>query len=93
MFGVGAVILGMETINIGERNAQFVLDYLKTEGIAVAAQDLRSDCARKVYYSPRTGRVNVKRFRDFHNDTILAREREYRRKITTVPVAGEVELF
>lgn len=93
VFGGGAVIRGMETINIGERNAEFVLDYLGTEGIAIAAKDLRSDCARKVYYWPATGRVSLKRFRDFHNDTILARERAYSRKITSVPVAGEVELF
>ncbi len=94
VFGGGAVIRGMETINIGEKNSKFVLDYLHTERISLAAQDLQLDCARKVYYFPHSGKVRVKRFRNFHNDTILAREREYQRKISvTTKVAGEVELF
>ena len=94
MFGGGAVIRGMETINIGERNSRFVLNYLRTERIALAAQDLQRDCARKVYYLPASGKVRVKRFRNFHNDTIVAREREYQRKISNAAkVAGAVELF
>ena len=93
VFGGGAVIRGMETINIGERNARFVLDYLGTERITIAAKDLMLDCARKVYYFPVSGRVRVKRFRDFHNDTINAREREYRRRITGTEIAGAMEIF
>ena len=29
IFGGGAVISGMNTINVGERNTNFVIDYLK----------------------------------------------------------------
>ena len=35
VFGGGAVIAGMNTMNVGERNTEFVLDYLKTERIPV----------------------------------------------------------
>ena len=35
VFGGGAVLSAMQQMNIGERNGQFVLNYLKTEGIPV----------------------------------------------------------
>mgnify|MGYP003335347433 CR=1 FL=1 len=40
VFGGGAVIRGMETINIGERNSRFVLNYLRTERITVVSKDV-----------------------------------------------------
>jgi chemotaxis protein CheD len=93
VFGGGAVMRGFESMNVGERNARFVLRYLQTEGIRVAARDLLDDCARKAYYFPATGRVLVKRFRSLHNDTLIARERDYRMRLARAEVAGEVELF
>ena len=38
VFGGGAVLSAMQQMNIGERNGQFVLNYLKTEGIPVKAR-------------------------------------------------------
>ena len=38
VFGGGQVISGMNTMNVGERNTSFVLDYLKTERIPVVSQ-------------------------------------------------------
>src|SRR5690606_2549340 len=39
VFGGGAVLSAMQQMNIGERNARFVLNYLRLEGIPVLAQD------------------------------------------------------
>ena len=39
-FGGGAVLKNLTALNVGERNAQFVLDFLCVEGIPVASQDL-----------------------------------------------------
>jgi chemotaxis protein CheD len=80
-------------MNIGERNAEFVAKYLRTERIPVVAEDLKGDCARKIYFFPQTGRVLVKNLRQLHNDTILARETDYRKRLRDSSVAGEVELF
>jgi len=93
LFGGGAVLADLTSLNVGERNSAFALRFLKTEGIAVAAQDLLGPWPRKIYYFPRSGRVAVKKLREMHNDTIVTRERDYRSRLQREPVAGEVELF
>jgi len=40
VFGGGAVLRGMTALNVGTRNAQFVEDFLRTEGIRITARDL-----------------------------------------------------
>lgn len=93
VFGGGNVLKQLNTANVGNRNAAFVLAFLRTEGIRLAAQDLADRYPRKVYYFPRSGRVLVKKLRSLHNDTILRREQEYGSRLTSGSVAGEVELF
>ena len=63
VFGGGAVLSNMTTLNIGERNADFVLRYLREQGIAVAAQDLRGPHARRVCFLPATGKAVVRKLR------------------------------
>jgi hypothetical protein len=56
VFGGGAVISGMTSINVGERNTQFVLDYLKTERIAGGqSKDVLDIYPRKVCFLPASG--------------------------------------
>ena len=93
VFGGGAVIEGMKSLDVGKRNSAFVLGFLDVEGLRVAAHDLMDDCARKVYFFPANGRVMVKRFRTMHNDTIVRREQEYKSRLVGADVGGEVELF
>src|SRR5690606_24071856 len=63
VFGGGAVLDQMRQMNIGERNAEFVLDYLRTEQIPVLAQDLCGDHARRVNYYPTSGKALVRKMR------------------------------
>ena len=93
VFGGGSVLRGMTANNVGERNADFVREYLATENIQIAAQDLLDIYPRKVYYFPNTGRVLVKKLKSQHNTTVLDREMEYSMRIKRVPVAGEIDLF
>lgn len=93
VFGGGAVLRGFTVSNVGERNAEFVLQYLKTEKIRVAAQDLLDIYPRKVYYFPQTGLVRVKKLKTVHNDTIVNRESEYKNRLQFSKVEGDVELF
>jgi chemotaxis protein CheD len=93
VFGGGNVLPGLAQSNIGHRNAAFVESFLRTEGIRIAARDLADVHPRKVYYFPASGRALVKRLRELRNDTLLERERAYRRRLEGAPVAGEVELF
>lgn len=93
VFGGGSVLPGFVQANVGHRNAEFVVQYLRAEGIRIAARDLGDDCPRKVYYFPASGRVLVKRLRRVHNDTLLRREIDYRSRLARMPAAGAVELF
>lgn len=93
VFGGGAVLRGFTVANIGEKNADFVLKFLKTENIPVAAQDLLDIYPRKVYYFPNTGLVRVKKLKRVHNDTIISRESEYVSRLHYSKMEGDVELF
>lgn len=93
LFGGGSVIKGFTVTNVGERNANFALEYMAREGIKVLAKDLFDDCPRKVYFFPKTGRVLVKKLRSVHNNTIVSREHEYESRLVHLPIGGDVELF
>jgi chemotaxis protein CheD len=93
VFGGGNVLRGFTAINVGERNAQFVRDYLKAEGIRIVAEDLQDIFPRKVYFFPRTGKVLVKKLKQMNNNTIANREQDYVSRLNTSPMAGSVDLF
>lgn len=93
VFGGGAVLRGFTVANVGERNAEFVLKFLKTEKIQIAAQDLLDIYPRKVYYFPQSGLVRVKKLKNVHNNTIINRENEYGTRLHYSPMGGDVELF
>ncbi len=92
VFGGGNVLPGLTLSNVGERNAAFVLEYLATERIHVAARDLGGLHPRKIYQFAQNGRVRVKQLARTNSDTVVARESDYRRQLE-VPVTGDVELF
>jgi chemotaxis protein CheD len=93
VFGGGRVMALLSSSQVGERNAKFVHEFLRTEGIAVTAEDLLDVYPRKVYFFPQNGRVLVKKLIRMHNDTLVRREKEYAARLTEAPVAGEIELF
>jgi len=93
LFGGASVLRGFTVNNIGDSNAEFALNYLKTEKIPIAAQDLLDIYPRKVYFFPSTGRVRVKKLRNIHNDTLMNREAEYNKLLNQSSMAGDVELF
>jgi len=77
VFGGGAVLDQMRQMNIGERNADFVLEYLRIEQIPVLAQDLCGEQARRVNYFPRTGKVLVRKMQSHRKvDSILVRREQ-----------------
>jgi chemotaxis protein CheD len=94
LFGGGNVMKTLSLSNVGERNAQFALEFLKTERIPVLAQDLVDIYPRKVYHFPSSGKVRVKKLVEMHNDTILERERDYKSRLkVTEEKGGDIELF
>jgi chemotaxis protein CheD len=93
VFGGGNVLRGFTVINVGERNAQFVRNFLQAEKIRVVAEDLNDVYPRKVYYFPATGRVLVKKLKQLNNYTLVKREQDYASRLKVNAVAGEVDLF
>lgn len=93
VFGGASVLRGFTVNNVGERNAEFVMQFLKTEKIPVVAQDMLDVNPRKVYYFPASGLVRVKNLKQVHNDTIISREAEYNTRLQYARLEGDVELF
>jgi chemotaxis protein CheD len=93
VFGGGNVLDGLTVANVGQRNADFVLEFLATEQIRVVAQDLVDVYPRKVYFFPRNSRVLVKKLRKVHSNTVSEREQEYGKRLRQSNVGGDVELF
>ena len=95
VFGGGAVISGMNTINVGERNTKFVLDYLHTERITVVSKDVMDIYPRKVCFLPASGKAMVKRLASTNTEMLAAQERAASRA-AAVPATtggGSVDLF
>lgn len=59
VFGAGKVMDGMS--DVGRQNADFALRYLKEQKIRIGAIDVGDIFPRKIYFSPTTGQVFVKR--------------------------------
>ena len=94
IFGGGAVIGGMSSINVGERNTQFVIDYLQTERIPIVSRDVLEIYPRKVCFLPASGKAMVKRLAPTHNDAFVAQDRLAAQKAAPVSSAGgSVDLF
>lgn len=93
VFGGGAVISGMNTINVGERNTNFVLDYLRTERITVVSKDVMDIYPRKVCFLPASGKAMVKRLASANTEAIAAQERAAATRAVPAGGSGSVDLF
>lgn len=92
VFGGGQVLRNMTSINIGERNAQFVEQFLRTEGIRISARDLLDVHPRRVAFFPATGRALCKKLAQA-DASLVAAERQYNARLAAARVGGDVELF
>jgi len=94
VFGGGAVISSMTSINVGERNTQFVMEYLRTERIPVVSKDVLDVYARKVCFLPASGKALVKRLATTNDSALIAQERAAAEKAApVVKTGGTVDLF
>jgi chemotaxis protein CheD len=91
VFGGGNVLRGFTSMNVGERNAQFVRSYLMTEKIRILCEDLNDVYPRKVYFFPATGRVLVKKLKQMNNYTLVKREHDYATRLQANTLNGEAD--
>lgn len=90
VFGGGNVIDTSQAETVGDRNARFVVEYLRREGIPVVAQDLGGSRARRIFFFPSTGRVSVLRLEP---QSVRDQEMKLKKRVESQPKAGTVELF
>ena len=93
VFGGGAVLEGMNTINVGQRNTSFVMEYLRTERIPVVSKDVLEIYPRKVCFLPASGKAMVKRLAATHSETFIAQDRVAQQKTAQPPAGGSIDLF
>lgn len=94
VFGGGQVISSFTTMNVGERNTKFVMDYLQTERIPIVSKDVLDIYPRKVVFFPLSGKAMVKRLAHSHPEKLETQERAG--NVATVvqsTAGGSVDLF
>src|SRR6185437_2883902 len=91
LFGGGRVLTSLT--DVGARNIDFVRDFVRIEGLRIAAEDVGGMQPRKIIYFPAQGRVRVRKLRAIENRSIADREQIYLESLGKQPDGGEVELF
>ena len=92
LFGGGQVLA--QKTSVGDNNISFARDYVNTEGLYLASEDLGGTHPRKVIFYPDTGRVRMKKLKTMANETIAKREHNYQERIDhEQPASQSVELF
>ena len=94
IFGGAQVMAGFTSMNVGERNTKFVLDYLATERIPVVSQDVLDIHPRKVCFFPVSGKALVKRLAHSHPETLAVEERKGNEaSVAKSTAGGSIDLF
>ena len=93
IFGGGQVMANFTTLNVGERNARFVRDYLATERIPVVSEDVLDIYPRKVVFFPVTGQAMVKRLAQAHPEAMAQETRGNAATVVWATSDGSVDLF
>ncbi|MBD1582013.1 chemoreceptor glutamine deamidase CheD [Pseudoalteromonas sp. S16_S37] len=91
LFGGGKIIRSMTDIGVG--NIRFANAYVQEEGLNLVSHDVGGPWPRKVMFHPQTGKAQVKKLREMHNDTIEKREVRYLHDIETQDAKTDIELF
>jgi chemotaxis protein CheD len=91
LFGGGRILPSMT--DVGLRNIAFAREFLKAEGLSVAAQDVGDVFPRRILYFPESGRVLVKRLRAVDSRAVASSESSYRSSLGRQTEGNDVELF
>ncbi len=92
VFGGARLLAGFERLDVGAKNSEFVVEFLRVEGIRVLARDLQDVCPRKVHFFVESGKAQVKRLSLTPSETVQRREQEYLRRLDAKS-GGEIEIF
>jgi len=81
------------SLDIGAKNAEFALSYIRREGLSLVGQDLGGVAARRIHYFPTTGRVLRRILRPEVLSETVRQELNFLSTLRHKPIEGDVELF
>jgi chemotaxis protein CheD len=92
IFGGGRINAALS--DIGGQNITFVHDFLRTEGYAIAGEDVGGTWSRRVMFWPKAGRAMIKRLESEDSAVIARSEIAIARRPESRPNArADIELF
>lgn len=91
LFGGGNVT--SSTAMIGDKNVEFVRDFIAEEGLKVDSEHLGGKLPRRIHYYPDTGKVMMRLLKRKEDLRIIEEEKTFEKTISKKPVEGDVELF
>ena len=93
IFGGAHVIDGATALSIGQKNVDFVQEYLKNEGIDVIASHLGGTLPRRIHYFPISGKVQMRQLQRAADKDLFKKEMRYRSQIQIDGGGTDGELF
>ncbi|HEX5484407.1 MAG TPA: chemoreceptor glutamine deamidase CheD, partial [Limnobacter sp.] len=78
--------------NVGQRNSEFVIDFLKRDRIKLLASDLNGSHSRRIRFNTGTGAVRVEKVAKA-DLSVAAQEQKYSRQLKEQPVTGDITFF
>ena len=92
VFGGGEVIHAITT-HIGKRNIEFVLNFLKNEGIKLSAKDVGGKNARNVSFCLATGQAHVRTISPSQVNEVSVAEDRYVKRVKKKATEPSVQFF
>jgi chemotaxis protein CheD len=92
IFGGGRIMAGSSAA-VGERNIQFVKQFLQREGIPIVGSDLGGSQPRRVNYAPASGKAWVSHLDNPRTAGLIEAEDAYRQTLTRRDPAASLEIF
>ena len=89
--GGGRVLRG--ATDVGERNIEFVREFIRNEGLNLVGEHVGGVLPRKVWFHPPSGRALVKELKSTATTTVASREQQYASQIRNETKCDDIELF
>ncbi len=93
VFGGAKIAAVFDQSAIGERNAQFAMDFLAHEKIAVRSRDTGGSSPRRVLFEPWSGRALVQHIDPLATAEVARTEARHQAQISARRTASIVEMF
>lgn len=91
IFGGGNIHAGMN--DVGQKNIEFIREFLHNENYVISSEDLGGNFARRVMFQPATGRALVKRLDSRDSAHLVKDELVIAKRQIIKPVTDDIELF